>query len=96
MQPMSKGTSDCLQINSNIKYAIKIESLINHKPSLQKKWQATLAQYNVASLDAKRPRENAQKGSAFIQRKNKRRAGSNLVANTYIANIYAYDVTRYI
>ena len=37
---------------------------MNHKVSLQIKWQATLTQSNVASLDAKQPRENAQKGSA--------------------------------
>ena len=64
MQPMSKGTNNYLQINSNIKHAIKIGFLIDHKASLQIKWQATLAQSNVASLESKQPRENAQKGSA--------------------------------
>ena len=84
---MSKGTNNCLQINSNIKYGIKIGSLIDHKASLQIKWQATLAQYNVASLDDKRPRENAQKSSAIT----KGALVRNPLAITYVANIYEYD-----
>ena len=63
---MSKGTNN---FKYTVKYTIKIGSLVDHKASLQIKSQTALAQYNVASLDAQHPRENALKGSAdYIER----------------------------
>ena len=71
---MSEGTNNFKKSKSNGKSAIEIEFLIDHKAYLTSskrkscvkntKSQATLAPFNVASLDAKQPRENAQKGSA--------------------------------
>ena len=57
---MSKGT-----VKFRYKVYYKIGSFIDHNASLQKmKLQATLAQHNVALLDAQQPRENALKGGA--------------------------------
>ena len=63
---MSKGTNN-YQWNSNRKYTI--QNWISYRLqsfSPKMKWQATLAQHNVALLDAQQPRENALKGGVDI------------------------------
>ena len=64
-------------------------------PSHSQRKSKETRQYNVASLDAQQPRENALKGSADYSALilYKRRAGLKLASDTYVANIDANDVT---
>ena len=62
----------------------------------EKKWQATLAQHNVALLDAQQPRENALKGRAdyLALIYSRSRTGSNLDSGDLRDKLYANDVAK--
>ena len=86
-----------------IKSAIKIESLIDHKAYLTSfkrkiiiqntKSQATLAQSNVASLDAKGPRENAQKSSADYSTQARKARWFETRSQLTTRQTFTYDLT---
>ena len=83
--------------------AIKIESLIDHKAYLTSfkrkiiiqntKSQVTLAQSNVASLDAKGPRENEQKSSADYSTQAQKARWFETRSQLTTRQTFTYDLT---